>query len=293
MSITGHERIINSLERARERKSISHAYLFCGPKSVGKFLVAMDFASKLTGGDGRGLDQNLRIIAPAVEEKAGIFKEKDIKTDEIKSLQKEFSLTSFGEKYRVVIIRSAQKMNIVAQNALLKILEEPPIKSVLILVAENEKKLLPTILSRCQLMRFDLLSRSEIESMVDIDTENRADMIFWSLGRPGLVRNFLENKTKLEELLAQAGEFRALFSMEFNERLFFAERISKDVPALLQKMEYWIVILRQAMLGKSEMINIFPAKALALIGNIEDSKKIISTTNSNVRLVLENLMVLF
>lgn len=292
MSILGHKKIINSLNQAQENKRLSHAYLFCGPEAVGKFLVAMNFASKLTGESGN-LNRNLFIIEPQIEEKDGIFKEKEIKTEEIKKLQKEFSLTSFGTNYRVAIIRSAQKMNISAQNSLLKILEEPPKNSILILVVENEKKLLPTILSRCQIVRFNLLSDNEMESMFSDKIENRKEIIFWSFGRPGLAHKFLENKAEIVDRLELAREFRLLFSSELNEKFFLVEKISKNTPSLLQKMDFWIMILRQIIFRKETLLNIPPGKALKLIENIEESKKIISTTNSNVRLVLENLVILF
>ncbi|MFZ2193018.1 MAG: DNA polymerase III subunit [Candidatus Moraniibacteriota bacterium] len=292
MSIIGHKKIINSLNQVRENKHLSHAYLFCGPEAVGKFLVARNFASELTGESGN-LNRNLFIIEPQIEEKDGIFKEKEIKTEEIKKLQKEFSLTSFGANYRVVIIRSAQKMNVSAQNALLKILEEPPENSVLILVAENEKKLLPTILSRCQIVRFNLLLDKEIELMFSDKIENKKEIIFWSLGRPGLARKFLENKAEIEERIELVKEFNSLFSMELNERLFLAEKISKNTPLLLQKMDFWVMLLRKYILGEEILAKISPSKALKLIENIQESKKIISTTNSNARLVVENLLVLF
>ena len=292
MSIIGHKKIIDSLNQMCTNKHLSHAYLFCGPEAVGKFLVAMEFALKLTGEAG-GINRNLFIIEPQIEEKDGILKEKEIKTEEVKKLQKEFSLTSFGSNYRVAIIRSAQKMNISSQNALLKILEEPPENSMLILVAENEKKLLPTILSRCQMVKFNLLSDVEIEAMIDETIRNKKESIFWSFGRPGLMQNFLENGVELEERIDLAKEFNALFSMELNEKLFLAEKISKNTPALLQKMDFWIMLLRKAILGEEILAKISPNKALKLIENIQESKKIISTTNSNVRLVVENLLVLF
>ena len=292
MLITGHQKIIARLERAISQKSVSQSYLFCGPESVGKFLVATDFAEKLTGAEAGKLNRNLLIIAPEVEEKNGVRREREIKIDEIKKLQKEFSLTSFGEKNRVVIIRSAQNLNVAAQNSLLKLLEEPPKKSVLILVAENEKKLLPTIISRCQLVRFNLLPDAQIEAML-AGTEHKEEIVFWSLGRPGLAKLFLADKLELEKQLELADEFKSLFSLELNEKFFLAEKLAKNTPELLDKMAFWIVLLRQSLLGKKQIEIVSPEKALKLIEKIEESKRIIESTNSNARLVLENLLVLF
>lgn len=295
MRIIGHKKIIDSLERAvlRRNTPLACSYLFCGPEAVGKFLVAKKFADKITGWQEGSFNQNLLIIEPEMEEKDGILKEKEIKIDAIKNLQKEFSLTSFGKNYRVAIVRSAQKLNIAAQNTLLKILEEPPKNTMIILIAEDEKKLLPTIISRCQIKRFGLLSSEEIGGMFSASLPNREEIIFWSLGRPGWAQKFLHAENELEERKEIVKEFRSLLSMSVNEKLFLAEQLSKNTPQLLTKMDLWIILLRNAVLGQKSFVSISPAKALKLIEGIEKSKKIINSTNSNVRLAIENLFLVF
>ncbi len=292
MSIKGHQKIITALDFAVEKKSISHAYLFCGPEGVGKFLTAMYFCGKLTEEKDGKLNRNLSIIEPEIEEKDGIFKEKEIKIEKIKNIEKEFSLTSFEKGYRVAIIRSAQKMNIAAQNALLKTLEEPPLKSVIVLVAENENSLLPTVVSRCQIIRFSLLSDKEIAEIF-IAEKDREALIFWSLGRPGFAQKFLTESDALQKRKEILEEFKSLFSMNLNDKFFFAEKASKDIFELSQKMDLWIVVLRKTVLGEKALIDIFPDKALDLIEKIASTKKILNTTNANARLAIENLLVFF
>lgn len=295
MSIIGHKKIIDSLDRAILRKNAPMAcsYLFCGPEAVGKFLIAKNFADKLTGWQKGSFNPNLLIIKPEIEEKDGISKEKEIKIEAIKKLQKDFSLTSFDKNYRVAIIRSAQKLNISAQNALLKILEEPPKNTMIILVAEDEKKLLPTIISRCQIKRFGLLSSEEISGMFDVSSPERKDIIFWSLGRPGWAQKFLHSKKELEEKKKIIKEFQSLLSMSLNEKLFLAEQLSKNTPQLLAKIDLWIILLRNAVLGLEGFVSVPPARALKLIEEIEKSKKIINSTNSNIKLAVENLFLSF
>lgn len=256
-------------------------------------MAAKNFSDKLTNWQKESFNSNLLIIEPEVEEKDGIFKEKEIKIEAIKKLQKEFSLTSFGKNYRATIIRSAQKLNISAQNALLKILEEPPKNTIIILIVEDEKKLLPTIISRCQIKRFELLSSEEIGEMFDASLPDREEMIFWSLGRPGWAQNFLQKETELEEKKEIAKEFQSLFSMSLNEKLFLAEQLSKNTPQLLAKIDLWIILLRSIILGRKSFVSVFPLKALKLIEEIEKSKKTINGTNSNARLIVENLLLEF
>lgn len=294
MSIIGHEKIIKTLNNACLQKKMAQAYLFCGPEAVGKFLIAMYFARKLTGESEGNINRNLFLIEPEIkEDKAGIFKEKEIGIDEIRKLQKELRLTSFDKNYRVAIIRSAQKMNMAAQNALLKILEEPPEKSTLMLVCEDEKKLLSTVISRCQIIRFNLLSQEKMKESLGAIVEKKKDIIFWSLGRPGLMQNFLKSKIELEVYFELEKEFRDIFSMKLNECLFLAEKMSKNSPELLRKMDLWIVLLRQVMLGDKSRLTVSPNRAMSLIEKIEETKKIITKTNSNARLALENLLVQF
>jgi DNA polymerase-3 subunit delta' len=293
MQIIGNKKIIDSLNQALEKNSLAQSYLFCGPESVGKFLVAREFAEKLTGGEGEVVDQNLLIIEPEVEETDGILREKEIKLEAIKRLQKEFSLTAYAKNYRVAIIRSAQRLNLSAQNALLKILEEPPEKAVIILVAEEEKKLLSTIVSRCQIKRFGLLIQEELSGMAGLNFLNKEELIFWSLGRPGFFRNLLDNPEKLKERQEIVRELQSIFSLSGNEKLFLAESLGKNTPVLLEKMDLWVILLRNVILGQKSFVAVAPEKALKLIEKIEESKKIINSTNSNVRLVLENLLLAF
>jgi DNA polymerase-3 subunit delta' len=293
MKILGNKKIVDSLNRAIEKKVFVQSYLFCGPEALGKFLVAKEFAEKLTGNGDGAVDLNLLVIEPEIEEKDDILKEKEIKLESIKKLQKEFSLTSFSKNHRVAIIRSAQKLNISAQNSLLKILEEPPENTIIILIAEDEKKLLPTIISRCQIKRFSLLSEAELSGMIDEALPNREELIFWSLGRPGLACNLLDKKVGLEEKRELVRELQSLFSMSGNEKLLCAEALSKNTPLLLEKMDFWIILLRGVILGQKSLITSSPVKALKLIERIEGSKRTIKSTNSNVRLVVENLVLAF
>lgn len=79
-----------------------------------------------------------------------ILGEKSISIGEVRELKRELSLAPYQSKYKVAIIYPADKLTVEAQNALLKLLEEPTKKSIILLLAESEESLLPTVLSRCQ-----------------------------------------------------------------------------------------------------------------------------------------------
>ncbi len=90
-------------------------------------------------------------------------KQGQIGVDEAGDILKKLALKSFEGGHKIMIIWMADKMNTEAANKILKILEEPPAKTIFILITENEKSILPTILSRCQIIRFNSLNTVEIE----------------------------------------------------------------------------------------------------------------------------------
>jgi len=105
------------------------------------------------------------VIERATDEKTGKIR-KEIRVDEIRTLQNFYNKTSSAGGWRIVLIDSADEMNRNAANALLKILEEPPANSLLILLAHAPGRLLPTIKSRCRQMRLSSLPVNEVHQIL-------------------------------------------------------------------------------------------------------------------------------
>ena len=101
-----------------------------------------------------------------VEKKQGL-----IGKDEALEITKKLSLKSFEGGYKIMLIWMAEKMNIAAANKLLKLIEEPPEKTVIILISENEEQIIKTILSRCQVLHFPKVSEENIVKNL-IEKEN-------------------------------------------------------------------------------------------------------------------------
>ncbi|MFA6383403.1 MAG: DNA polymerase III subunit [Parcubacteria group bacterium] len=293
MKIIGHQKIINLLDKAIAKNAVSHAYLFHGPAHAGKFTVAEDFAKKLTKREGF-INPDLVIVRPETEEKKGIVKKHDIRIEQIRELQHQLNLSAQWGKYKVAIIDEAERLNKTAQNSLLKILEEAGSGVVLILVADDIRRLLPTILSRCQKIKFGTVSETELRQEVTIENEQEiGDLIFWSLGRPGLMLNLLKDEDELNFRKDSARELEKLFSQNVSERFSLAEEMSKDTAILAEKINIWLFIFREAILGRKKFTGADQAKILKLIDKTEKSLEIIKDTNSNARLVLENLFLEF
>ena len=157
--IIGHEKVKNILKKIILEDKVGHAYLFTGKEGIGKKLVAIEFAEMIMTKDGDGTfnESDFDIIEP----------EKDvIKVDKIRNLINEIYIKPTYSKRKVIIIDDSEKMNSSAQNALLKVLEEPPLYATLILITSNKEKIIRTILSRVTEIKFDNLSVDELEKIV-------------------------------------------------------------------------------------------------------------------------------
>jgi len=217
--------------------------------------------------------------------------------EHIRELQRKIGLTAEGSARKVAIVDGAERLTRSAQNALLKTLEEPPEKTIFILIVENLEKMLPTILSRCQVKKFGLVSSGEMEKMIPDGTKNKEELVFWSLGRPGLLVNLLKNKEELEKRKEMLSELESLLSSDLGGRFALAEKISKNSPEMLEKMGLWQVIFREKMNRGADCAflksGVTSGKAFNFINEIEKSLTILKGTNANPRLVLENLFLKF
>lgn len=173
--LIGHEEAEAALTQARQSGRLHHAWILAGPEGIGKATLAYRFAKALLGErDGpaaiRLIQQNahpdllaLRRPWDAREKRAkGV-----LGVDEIRRLRPFFGASAGQGGWRVAIVDSADDLNASAANALLKILEEPPARSLLLLVAHRPGRLLATLRSRCRMLRLGPLSRQEIGTAVD------------------------------------------------------------------------------------------------------------------------------
>ena len=289
MSIIGHQKIIKYLDKSIKKNAISHAYIFSGPAHLGKFSLALEFAKKITGGmDDKKINPDIIIISPEIEEKDGKIKKKDIKIEKIRELERELSLSAYFGKHKVVIIDEADRLSRASQNALLKTLEEPPQKAVMILIVENINNIIATVKSRCVIKKFNLVKDEEISAII-LEKNTVEDLKFWSFNRPGLAINLQKEKDELERRKKSQDNLGKIISTDLSESFLFFENLSKDSSQIIDELNFWVVLLRKNILEDFSFFQLDRKKSLALILNIEKSLEIISQTNSNPRLVLENL----
>jgi DNA polymerase-3 subunit delta' len=166
--IVGHEKQLAMLRLGLKKGRLHHAYLFVGLDGVGKRTIAFSLAQAIHCAERqedfcgacsacvriqRGNHPDVRFIGQ-------LDKKKEITIQQIREVEKDLSYRSFSGGRKIVIIDPATLMNVPAQNALLKTLEEPPPNSLIILIGQNAGGLAPTVRSRCLQVAFGPLPRA-------------------------------------------------------------------------------------------------------------------------------------
>lgn len=176
--VVGHDQIIEYIQNAVKMDKVSHAYILNGERGAGKKLLAKMFAMTLQcekSGDEPCMDchsckqamsANHPDIIRVTHDKPNSIGVEDIRVQ----VNNDIVVKPYSSPYKIYIIDEADKMTVQAQNALLKTIEEPPAYAVIFLLTENADVLLPTILSRCVMLKLknikdDLIKKYLMEIM--------------------------------------------------------------------------------------------------------------------------------
>ena len=272
--IAGNSRVKQVLKRMLDSGRLPGALLFAGEEGVGKKLFALEVARALncrTPRDNEACGQcsactriaklnyperddadewNQIIWTDHPDVGLVIAPKRVLRVEQMRQIEKEANFRPFEGKVRVFLIDEADKLNDASANALLKVLEEPPRTSYLILITARPAMLLPTILSRCQMIRFAPLTPDEIETQLtrkDIDKKTArlraraaggsmgralaGDMVTFTSQRKAMLKvlNALVVSNNRAELLRSAEQLNeAQYRDEFEERLDVLETLIRD-----------------------------------------------------------------
>lgn len=315
-TLLGHQKIYRFFEQVLKQGGLAHAYLFVGPESLGKRTFAQKLAQKILCQESlsRAPCQNCQAC---LEIKRGIHPDiyffEAPRIEEVRELRKSLQLTPLAGSYKIAILDSFHQTGQAAQNALLKILEEPPTRSLMILVSSYLEFLNPTIISRTQIIRFQPVSIREIESFLSENFDLSPDIIrevaFLSQGRPGQALKIASSSREyLEKISGWAEEFFNLLERSLAERFKFLKKdYFQDLKETLEVLSVWLLLLREALrFPFYQQSLIFPQldkklKALRQSLTLEQVQRLIRMTSettvalqrpgSNSRLLLTNLLI--
>ncbi|MDO4943518.1 MAG: DNA polymerase III subunit delta', partial [Lachnospiraceae bacterium] len=201
-NIIGHEQNIEHLEKAIKNGQVSHAYIFNGENGIGKMTMAKSFAKALlcetknSCGTCQSCVQmesdNHPDVIYVTHEKAGIT------VDDIRNqVNQSILVKPYSSDYKVYIIDEADKMNLAAQNALLKTIEEPPAYAVIILISDNKDSFLETILSRCVVLNFGPVKEEQVRDYIIShygENKEREELaVLYSMGNIGKAIKVMES----------------------------------------------------------------------------------------------------
>lgn len=313
--ICGHERIVSALQRNIRENKLSHAYLFVGPHGVGKRTLALNFIKTILcqgkiKPDGKcqacfQVERNIHPDTIIFQSSGG-----QIKIEKMREIQKRMSLKPLAASIKILLINEAENMTEEAANSLLKFFEEPRGRTIIILVAGDLARILPTIVSRAVVIKFFPVPKKTILEFFEKEgclkneeKKNLEEAVANSQGRPGSVVNVLKDKASLSERQEMTKSFVDIFfaNTSIFEKFKFVSQFFKERQESLKFLENLIIFYHHLLLAKLGQEKWLDRKELfktevsipLIKKNLEQiilARKMLSQ-NMNLKLVLENLML--
>ena len=259
--IVGQQRALRALKRAIETGRIAGAYLFGGPPGVGKCSTARALAGALNCrrrpgvgcADGsrcgpcdkvaRGIHPDLTVLEPE-----GQY----IKIDQVRALHQQLIYPPHEGRHRLVVIDGADRLNLNAANALLKAVEEPRPDTLFVLVSSAAHKVIPTLLSRCQIVRFQPLTRDAVAEVVarhsPAEQDLRATAVAVAEGSPGRALRLLDSEQLAVARRIMASLLETTSAPDATTVFRAAEEAGREREPVLDALELLRVWLRDLML---------------------------------------------
>jgi len=325
--VIGHQWAIDLLQKHIQTEQMRHAYLLLGPESLGKTTLALRFAQALNCLQPVFHDEPCGHCIPCRQIEDGNFPDvrlirpettsEEVKVDEVRDLSRWLALSPYQSKWRIAILADFHQANEHAANALLKTLEEPGGNALLLLTAHSAEDLLPTIVSRCEVLKLrpvpvDELCQSLLERGLDEEDVRLYARI--SGGFPGKAITLLEDSEAAEHRKQRLEEHALLLTSNRAERSDYASKMSRFHKEawvvrgeVLETLAYWQLLWRDVMLINSganvaiqnqdlrEIIDQLTLQ-VSVTDTLSILKKIHQTgdavqRNANIRLALESLLL--
>ena len=324
--ILGHEWAADMLRQQITSGRLRHAYLLTGPQGIGRRTMALRLAQAancsnppepgVPCGVCRTCKQIERMQQPDLTIIQSEAEGESLKVDQVRDLQRTLTLAPYESAYRVALLLRFEEATEGAQNALLKTLEEPNPRVILLVTADDPDNLLPTIVSRCELLRLRPMPLDVLEKILTERKgleQDRARLIAHVAGgRPGYAFRLAENNELWSARDAWVNDFFAMLSSNKRMRLTYSESKSRGRERAEAKFDLrdglsqWLSLWRDVLLVKTnsgvpltnidredeigQMAgNISEQQAAGLVRRLEHCFARISV--ANLQLMLDNLLV--
>jgi len=307
-AVRGHERVRDFLRAAVTQDRLPHALLFVGPDGVGKRCLALALVAWLQceqgGDDACGTCASCRRIAAGSHSDVQLVTvatgKKEIGIDRIREVKRFMQLRSVGGRLKVALIDDAHVLTAAAQNALLKVLEEPPARSFLILISSHPDALLTTVRSRCQRLQFGTLPTDVVRDLLTASTDvaaaeadELAELSEGSIGRAQKLLACLSGQSRDHWRQRLAG----MRDARYVQLAQAAQELNAPESQVVMKLEMILSELRDAAVQCVRGDSAAPARRAELAAILKRADAVdaachrIQRSNPNRQLLLEALLL--
>ncbi|MBI2634162.1 DNA polymerase III subunit [Candidatus Peregrinibacteria bacterium] len=292
-SIIGHEKQLEMIEADLESGNLAHAYLLAGTNSVGKYTVAKKIAGILQCENDfcHKCSACLQVEKGVHLDTIELTGKDSIKIEEVRKLIERLSMTR-QSKYKILLIQGLERMTTEAANSFLKILEEPPVRTIFIMTTDNVRMLMPTIISRVRVVKFSSVSslylRDKLKSIYpDCDEEIIKEVSLFSMGKTGKAVHLMENPDARADYLKVYRDIQNFLEYRnIADRFGYVENLLEDDAKVGMFFDVLTHVLRSKLLENTTDTERL-IKTLSKIGETA----MLLRKNVNARLALENLML--
>ncbi len=265
----GHDWAVALLAQHVIEQGERHAYLITGPQGVGRRTLALRFMQALccqsmpnpgqlcrTCSACRRIDAmehpDLTIVEAGHEGEV-------LRIDQVRELQHTVSLTPFEARYRVALFLRFEEAHPAAANALLKLLEEPPPQVIVILTAKSVENLLPTIVSRCEVLRLRPVPVEEtskgLHALFGIPPDEAEKLAHLSGGRPGYALRLYQQPILAELRRAWLNDLMRILAGSVRERFEFVFKRVENKEEMRDELQVWLTFWRDVLILSAGVSN--------------------------------------
>lgn len=253
--------VSSQLDLALKNKDFSHAYLFVGPKGIGKYAQAKNFARAILCGGNKNDKSFCNLLYDYFHpDLIEVSSKESIKKEQIEELIEKAGTKPFESNKKIILIDGFDNVTIEGQNALLKTLEEPEDYLIIILVSSNIKNILPTIRSRARILKFQNISVERIyDYLLKTGLSEKNARLFSNLscGSISLAKRYKEDVEllkKRDELIGILDNLIRTGSYYIFSYLDFFKENKENIEDILKFFSLWFRDLAFIKINKKEKI---------------------------------------